>query len=134
VTLRNVHDADLPVFFEQLKYTLWSMAWLLPLSAWLLLSSALGKRSPFLVATIPFVVIIIMENLLFGSWYIGKMLLVHLSAVQTQMANITGNTLEGLDTGSVDIFLNIAEMILGFVIAGFLFPATVWLRNHRFEI
>jgi ABC-2 type transport system permease protein len=124
----------LPVFFEQLKFFLWSMAWWLPLNAWLLFSSALGKRSPFLVATIPFVVIIIMEKLLFGTRYVLGLLLSHMSAVQFQLGNLMGESGGSVSGGSIDILLDNPAMLAGFVIAGLLFPATVWLRNHRFEI
>jgi len=125
----------LHVFPQELIFFLWSMAWWLPLNAWLMLASALGKRSPFLVATVPVVVVIIMENLLFDSWNIGKLLLAHIQAVGVQASNLRGDELNGiLNTGSVNIFLDIPAMIAGLVTAGILFPAIVWLRNHRFEI
>lgn len=125
----------LHVFSEELKLFLWSMAWWLPLNSWLMFSSALAKRSPFLVATIPFVVIIIMDNLLFGNWHIGRLLWTHLQAIEIQMEYLSGSEINtGLNTGSVNLFLDNSTMLLGFIISGLLFPATVWLRNRRFEI
>ena len=123
------------LFPQELILFLWSSAWWLPLAAWLLFSSALGKRSPFLIATVPVVVVIIMDNLLSGSWHLGNMLLTHYQAVMYQGSLLVGgDSNAGLTTGSVNIFLDIPAMVAGFVIAGLLFPATVWLRNHRFEI
>ena len=122
----------LSIFFEQLKYSLWIMLWWLPLNAWLLFSSALAKRSPFLVATIPVGVIIIMEKLLFGTWNIGMLFVGHLRGIQIQ--NLSGDAFDGATSGSIDLTLGSIEMLAGFVIAGLLFPAIVWLRNHRFEI
>ena len=123
------------LFPQELVLFLWSSAWWLPLAAWLLFSSALGKRSPFLVATVPVVVVIIMDYLLSGSWHVGNMFLTHYQAALYQGSRLVGegsNT--GLTTGTVNIFLYAPEMIAGFVIAGILLPATIWLRNHRFEI
>ena len=125
----------LDVFFQQLKYVLWGGAWFLPLIAWLLFASSLARRSPFLLATIPFVFVILMERLLFGSWSVGLLLLQHLRASALQIQNIMGDdSFAGATPGRVNMLLNLKEMLTGIVIAGLLFPATVWLRNRRFEI
>ena len=121
----------LHVFSQELLLFLWSVAWWLPLAAWLMFASALGKRSPFLLATVPVVVLIIMEKLFFGSWYIGGLLSTHFKTVLFQMSKLIGDDLSG-DT--INIFLDNPAMLAGFLIAGFLFSTTVWLRNHRFEI
>ena len=129
------HFDVMGAFFEQLKYVLWLAAWFLPLNAWLLFASSLARRSPFLLATIPFVFVILMERFLFGNWSIGLLLLQHLQATGLQVQNIMGDdSFAGATPGSVNFLLNTKEMLTGFVIAGLLFPATVWLRNHRFEI
>ena len=129
-------NADLMgAFFQQLKYVVWLGPWFLPLTAWLLLASALARRSPFLLATIPFVFVILMERLLFGSWSIGLLLLHHLQATGQQLQNIMGDdSSPGATPGRVNLLLNIKEMLAGFILTALLFPATVWLRNHRFEI
>ena len=125
----------LRAFFEQLKYVLWMGAWFLPFDAWWLFASALAKRSPFLVATIPFVVIITLEKLLFGASFTGSLLLMHMQTGLSQLGNIMGDEMMDITSPrSINLFLNNTEMLAGFVIAGLLFPATVWLRNHRFEI
>lgn len=129
------HIDVMGAFFEQLKYILWLGAWFLPFNAWWLFASALARRSPFLVATIPFAFVILMEKLLFGSYSIGLLLLQHLKAAGIQVGNIIGDEVgEGVVPGNVDLFMNNSEMLIGFFIAGVLFAATVWLRNHRFEI
>lgn len=125
----------LHLFTQELILIIWAAAWWLPLSAWLLFSSALGKRSPFLVATVPIVVVIIMDNLLSGSWHVGNLLLTHFKTVLIQGANLVGEESNaGLTPGTINIFYDTPAMIMGFVIAGILLPATAWLRNHRFEI
>jgi len=125
----------LNAFFQQLKYVLWEGAWFLPLTAWLLFASALAKRSPFLLATIPFVFVILMERLLLGSWSIGLLLLQHLQAAGLQIQNMVGeDSFDGATPGRVNLLLNGTEMLTGLVITALLYPATVWLRNHRFEI
>ena len=129
------HFDVMGAFFQQLKYVLWLAAWFLPLNAWLLFASSLAKRSPFLLATIPFVFVILMERLLFGSWSIGLLLLHHLQATGIQLGNIMGDeVIEGVTPGNIDMFMNNSEMLIGIIIAGILYVATVWLRNHRFEI
>lgn len=129
-------NADvLAIFFQQLKYVLWNGAWYLPLTAWLLFISSLARRSPFLLATIPFVFVILMEGLLFGTWSIWQTLAQHFMISGLQVHNIIGeDSFPGATPGRVNLLLNGWEMLTGFVIAGLLYPATVWLRNHRFEI
>ena len=125
----------LHVFFQELILFLWNMAWWAPLAAWLLFSSALGKRSPFLVAAVPVIVVIIMDNLLSGSWHVGNILLTHWKEALLQPSNLIGEeSVTGLMMGKVNIFLDAPVMITGIIAAVILFPATVWLRNHRFEI
>ena len=72
-----------------------------------------------------------MEKLFFGSWYIGGLLSTHFKTVLFQTSKLIGDDLSG-DT--INIFLDNPAMLAGFLIAGFLFSTTVWLRNHRFEI
>ena len=122
-------------FFQQMQFVIWAGAWMLPFSAWWLFASALARRSPFLVGTIPFVVVIVLENLLYGKTYVGIMMTQHFQTVAAQLQNIAGveNDITSMP-GNVDFLLNYPEMLTGLVIAGILFPATVWLRNHRFEI
>ena len=125
----------LGVFYQQLLFVLWDGAWLLPLTGWLLFASALAKRSPFLVATIPFVFVILMQRLLFDNWSIFLVLWHYLIAGSRQLDNLVGNaTFAGTAPGHVDLLMNSTEMLMGFVITALLYPATVWLRNHRFEI
>ena len=125
---------DLPrIFFEQLKLALWLGAWYLPLYAWLLFASALGRRSPFLVATVPLAVVIAFEYLIFGTWSVADLLGQQFAAVGAQVSNYE-NTVKGSGFGGINLFMNNSRMLTGAIIAALLMPAAIWLRNHRFEI
>lgn len=74
-----------------------------------------------------------MENLYFGRWNIGNLLLKHFQIVGYQTTNLNGDERTGISV-TIDIFLNTPDIIMDIIIAGILFPATIWLRNHGFEI
>ena len=100
--------------------------WVLPLSAWLLTASALAKRSPFLVAIVPIVALIMVERLIFGTDYF----------IAWAGKNFAIDSLTALASRSVEIDVSnyLATVIFGIVITHLLLTITVWLRNHRFEI
>ncbi|MEH6559259.1 MAG: hypothetical protein V7459_15265 [Oceanicoccus sp.] len=100
--------------------------WVLPISAWLLTASAFAKRSPFLVATIPIVTLVMIEGLIFETRY---------------FINWVGNNfaLDGLSTLTgqsfdIDVSTYFSNVAFGLVITLVLLTITVWLRNNRFEI
>jgi ABC-2 type transport system permease protein len=118
-------------FFEQLLYVLWLSLWMLPVAAWLLFASALARRSPFLVAILPFAVVFLLEYLLFGTSYAADMISDHFSAIDLQMNNYMD---ERISYGPVDLTFDASKIITGIVIAGALLAGAVWLRNNRFEL
>ena len=122
-----------PIWFQQTKFLLWLGIWFLPLSAWLVFASAFARRSPFLVATVPFAVVIGFEALISGSWTIAALLGQQFETVGVQLSNYE-NTVEGSPFGNIDLFLAESRMLAGVIIAAVLLPVSIWLRNHRFEI
>jgi ABC-2 type transport system permease protein len=100
--------------------------WVLPISAWLLTASALAKRSPFLVATIPVVAIVMIEALIFETNYF----------VNWAGDNFSLDSLSTLTSQSFDIGLStyLENVVFGLAITLVLLTITVWLRNNRFEV
>lgn len=108
----------------------WIMTALLiaPVYAWLLCASALARRSPFMMAVTPFVALFIAEGLLFGTEVIGN-------AVQNHLPHVT-------DTESVGFYifgpdwtnLNLSSLAGGLIFTAVALAATVWLRQHRWEL
>ena len=118
-------------FFNQLLYILWINLWSLPVTAWFLFSSAFARSSPFLVAFMPFAVIFLLENLIFGTDYAWRLIADHFSAIGMFINNIVN---EGGGSGSAELSLNAVKLTTGTLIAAALLYGTVWLRNHRFEL
>ncbi len=102
--------------------------WTSPFIGWFLFVSAFTKRSPFLIAFLPFVVIPMLEKIFFGSWMFGEMLL--------ERAPFSAPIFEGLDGGGF-LFDDEAEMLsaaksgVGFLsfidVPKFLSSLSVWL-------
>ncbi|MBF8269422.1 MAG: ABC transporter permease [Gammaproteobacteria bacterium] len=124
----------LQAFFNEIVFVLWVGFWMLPFTAWLLIASAWARRVPFLIAILPFVVVIIFEKLLFDTSIIAGLLAEQFQIVSIQMGNFMQETATDIQRGTIDLALAVPRMITGLLIAGVLLPATIWLRNHRFEI
>ncbi|UTA49045.1 hypothetical protein L1F30_05720 [Simiduia sp. 21SJ11W-1] len=118
-------------WFTALGVALWS----LPFFAWLMVCSAAAKRSPFLLALLPPVVLMLAEQIIFGS----KLLVGAISA-RIPGVSIDDNGYSGYvrftDTGISPMgeFLASPSLWVGLIVAAGLIYATIWLRNHRYEI
>jgi len=114
-------------FANQLGLFLIIATWILPLCAWLMLASALAKRSPFLVATLPLVAIIAIEAFFFDSNYLANFITSHfpMSDRYSDVVLANNQLLE---------LVNISSMLTGVVISALLLAGAVWLRNNRFEL
>jgi ABC-2 type transport system permease protein len=121
----------LSTFARQIYVMLSFSIWILPVNAWLMLSSALARRSPFLIATIPVAVIILFERLVFDSSLIARWIGEHFAMGIIKASSVLPYE---IDTGQANIALGTADLLLGFVITGLLLGAAVWLRNYRFEM
>lgn len=119
----------IPVFLAHLLLVLVFAIKNLPLFAWLLFCSAVSKRSPFLTAILPPIVIAALERLVFGSSYFTDFLASLLSGVQYNFGEeYTGSLLRSLITITPIQLLKIVAVSLP------LLAGTVWLRNHRYEL
>jgi hypothetical protein len=108
----------------------WVMTALLiaPTYAWLLCSSALARRSPFLMAVTPVIALAIGEALFFGTERIGDAITRHFPHANEGSA--VGFYLFGPNWLQLDL-LSVAS---GLVFAGLLLWVAVWLRKHRWEL
>lgn len=127
--------------------------WYLPLFGWLLLASAWAKRGVLWWAVLPPVVLILLEDLAFGSSRLAQVLGERLSGVfplafrdvgereirigepgaggaETLEMSLPDNTLAMIDPGPL-----LADPGLwgGFVVAGLFIAGAIWLRRDRDE-
>ena len=129
------------IWWTVIPYSLW----LFPIFAWLMLASAIAKRSPFLIAVLPVVAIIFTEVLLnkllgFGSLYVTDLVLNYLSlrvelnvggsdsshSIQS-LANINDSKLPFY---LADIFTNKIS-IIATLLGGLFIYLALWLRKNR---
>lgn len=69
--------------------------WLLPLFAWCMLCSAYAKRSPFLTAILPYLLVLIIEAVFFRSFHVGSYVISRFDLAGQAWGNIaeaTGNS------------------------------------------
>ena len=117
-------------FFNQLVYILWFNMWVLPITTWLLFSSAFAKSLPILVALAPGA-IFILEYFIFGSSYAWERFLGHFAGAGFNMNEYVNNS---VSSGIISLPFDAGKLATDIVISAALLTGTVWLRNHRFEI
>lgn len=108
-----------------------AILWSLPIFAWLMLASAAARRSPFMFALIPPVVIAIAEKVFFGSTLFVDMLDRRLIAI-----GVEGDSpsFVGAGMNSFGQFISAPGLWLGFLVAAAFIAAAIWLRNNRYEV
>ena len=102
--------------------------WIAPLYAYLLLASSAARRSPFMMALVPFLALVIAEGVFIGSNFVGE-------AVRNHFPHAT-------DTSSVGFYLfgpdwrrlDLLSMGSGLAFAGLALAGAVWLRRYRWEL
>jgi len=124
----NLHIAS--AFVRQLGLVVYLAVWALPVCAWLMVASAYAKRSPFLVATVPVVLVFLGEWLLFRTSHIAAWIGSHMPINE----NFTDVFISGTGIISTLDLASVANIGSGAAIAAGLLAGAVWLRNHRFEI
>lgn len=127
LVLANVHVGHL--LLDQVETWLVTALWVAPVYAWLLLASAAARRSPFLTAVVPVVVLVLLEELLLGSAYLRTAIGHHIPQ-QVGGGSTAGFHLFGPDWSALDFF----SLLGGLACAAALLTAAVWLRRHRWEI
>jgi len=114
----------------------------LPLYAWLMLSSAWAKRSPFLVAVIPPLAIIALEMLIYGSTHFLTLLanlifVIDVGGDGFDFSNMESGMLlrDGLSVIATAL-MNISPAVafISATVTIVFLSAAIWLRNNRYEI
>lgn len=117
------------LLLDQLGGWLLTALWVLPVYAWVLLSSAAARRSPFMLALTPVLVLVLLEAMLFGSSHFGSAVTNHLPHYNSGRSAV-GFYLFGPDWANLDYL----GLVLGLLVAALLLAATVWLRRYRWDI
>lgn len=123
--------------------------WVSPFIGWFLFVSAFTKRSPFLIAFLPFLVIPMLEKIFFGSWVFGEMLLARnpfkapifddasgtalLFDDEEALMSMAESGVSFLSFLDVSQFLTSIHVWLGVAVCGLLSFAAIYVRRYRDE-
>jgi hypothetical protein len=127
IILGNIRFADL--LLRQLGGWIMTALWVAPVYGWLMLASALARRSPFMIAFVPVLALMLLESILLGSDLV-------LTAVSNHLPHFVGGQ-------STEVFyfhslfwkqFDAVSLLSGLVLAAASLAACVYLRRHRFEI
>jgi hypothetical protein len=102
--------------------------WIAPAYAYLLLASAAAKRSPFLIALVPVLALVIGESVFLGSDHVARAIGNHTPHVTETSA--VGFYLFGPNWSNI----NLLSMASGLLFTGLALAGAVWLRRNRWEI
>lgn len=114
--------------------SLGAMLWSAPFLAWLMLCSAGAKRSPFLLAVLPFAAVSILETLFFGSHILFDTVLNRIPSIEINGSHVHFTSFDGEGLSQFGSFIFNFWLWFGLVLAGAQVYAAIWLRNHRYEI
>ena len=119
------------LFIWPLFSLLVAMIWGAPVFSFLLMVSAIAKRSPFFLIIIPLMVISLIEQGIFGVSHFSTFLNAHLPFAVIE----TISQEENLVLASRNYFVEHGlSMLVGMVLSGLMIYCTVWCRDHRFEV
>jgi ABC-2 type transport system permease protein len=111
--------------------------WMLPLFAWLMLASMYAKKAPFLWATLPVAVILLVEGFVvhhfhLSQLFIGSLLLEYFSLTAQFFESVQGqeNFARTVPLQALITKLNIGSVLVG----GALLYSTYWLRKNKAEV
>lgn len=106
------------------------VAWTLPFYAWLLLCSAVARRSPLMWALGIPVALIVLEKLFIGGGYVADAISNHIPH-----PGVDGELPMGFYFYEPQWWqLDYTGMLLGLLVAAAFLWATIWFRKHRFEV
>jgi ABC-2 type transport system permease protein len=125
--------------WEFFAYILATLAlWYAPVYAWLLVISGWARRGTFLWATLPWLALVIIENLAFDTSYVGNFLKYRLvGSFEEAFTHANPHSfvphkmnwqMPQLDPGK---FFSTPGLWLGLLAAAALFALAVWLRRRR---
>lgn len=137
-------------FFTNLFKIWWMMVpfviWLFPVFAWLMLASAVAKRSPFLIAIFPFIAIVLTEVLLrktlsIDALYFTDTIVNYFSlfeGVESMFISTSSSNNQGFSYTSnspvpfylADIFVNKISLLATIMGAAFVYAA-LWMRKNK---
>ncbi|MEH6583164.1 MAG: hypothetical protein V7754_14580 [Halioglobus sp.] len=115
--------------FNQLAGWLLTALWIAPVYAWLLLASAAAKRSPFMFAVAPIIVLLLVEKVFLGSDFFATALANHIPHYANE-----GDALGFYLVGPNWATLNYFGLFQGLLFTAVALTGAVYLRRYRFEI
>lgn len=118
------------VFFYSFIYLFPASFIWLPLSAWVLFSSALAKRSPLFMALLVPVAIVTIENLIFRTNFFIEAVRYVLNLKDASL-EMTGDSWRSWLASNMSI--SFGQAIANIAVSTALLAGAVWLRNNRFE-
>ncbi|MFV0476525.1 MAG: hypothetical protein ACK5ME_01675 [Parahaliea sp.] len=102
--------------------------WVAPIYGWLLLASAAARRSPFMLAVCPVLLLLLVDALFFNNSTIGVYLDEH---IQLQL----NPSVARLAPLGQEIFVGeLLSLLLGLLLSVVFVILAVWLRRHRWEL
>ncbi|KAA1194369.1 hypothetical protein F0M18_02765 [Pseudohalioglobus sediminis] len=125
--LGNIRYADL--LLHLLGGWLMTALWLAPAYAWLMLASAWARRSPFMLAVVPLVGLVVVERILFGTGFVPGAIMNHAPDFVGGRVE-SGFSLNPAYWQQFDLF----SLLCGLVFAAGAVVACVYLRRYRFEL
>jgi len=128
VVLDNIQF--IPLFSNQIGGLLIWTLWTLPVYAWLMVASAVARRSPFMFAFGIPIALILVEKVFIGSDYLATAIFHHMPHLEGDNAASMGMYMGGPVWSSLDYL----GMVLGLGVTAVFAAAAVWLRKHRFEM
>jgi ABC-2 type transport system permease protein len=100
----------------------------LPLYSWLMFSSAVSRKSPFLTAILPPLIIVTLEGLILGTDYAASFIDGLLIDVDVGEGQSTESLLRSLAIITRLQWIKILAVSVPLIVA------TIWLRNRKFEL
>lgn len=117
-------------WFVALGVSLWS----LPFFAWLILASAGAKRSPFMLASLPPLAVVIFEEVVFDSNWLLSVIASRIPALRIQEDAAGFLDFEKSGLAEFGNLMASPGLWLGLLVAAAMVYAAIWLRNNRYEI
>ncbi|HEY7774228.1 MAG TPA: hypothetical protein VIC26_13685 [Marinagarivorans sp.] len=103
---------------------------LLPVIAFLLLASAIAKKTPFLFAVVPIIAALIIERIVFGTRIVPSIIKDYLGL---ELPGTASSMVFSPSWWNIWHVLSSAQFWLGAAVAAVMLCAAVWLRENRYE-